>query len=95
MKDEFLIKCLVAAGQGHVLGSELHRCGGGGEHHGLKEAFLILADMIEKWHVDGVGVVEVEDKGVRSGGMGEPLEKLLETLNDVEEFYDCVGGIIG
>ncbi|XP_020583179.1 UTP--glucose-1-phosphate uridylyltransferase 3, chloroplastic isoform X2 [Phalaenopsis equestris] len=94
MKDEFLIKCLVSAGQEHVLGSELHRGRGGVGHHGLRKAFFMLADMIERWNLDGVGV-EVEDDGIRSGGMRKPLEKLLKTLNDVEEFYDCVGGIIG
>ncbi|KAI0519281.1 hypothetical protein KFK09_006723 [Dendrobium nobile] len=94
LKDEFLIKCLVAAGQGHVLGSGLHRGGGGVGHHSLKQAFYILADMIQKWNLDGVGI-EVEDEDVGGGGMSEPLEKLLKTLNDVEEFYDCVGGIIG
>ncbi|PKA60275.1 hypothetical protein AXF42_Ash008334 [Apostasia shenzhenica] len=96
LTEEFLLKCLVAAGQGHVLGSALDDCSGG--HHvawrGLKDAFCKLADVIEKCNLDGFGV-EVEQVDGRGCSGNEPLKELLKTLDEVEKFYDCIGGIIG
>ncbi|RVW42316.1 UTP--glucose-1-phosphate uridylyltransferase 3, chloroplastic [Vitis vinifera] len=62
----FLVKCLVAAGQEH---------------------------MIEKWEVSGA-----EGLGKKNGVADEEigaLKKLLKTLRETEQFYDCIGGIIG
>ncbi|XP_073009831.1 UTP--glucose-1-phosphate uridylyltransferase 3, chloroplastic [Typha latifolia] len=102
--EVFLIKCLVAAGQEHVLGSEVD-WGGGGAGEGrkedggaLKSALYALADMIENWSFEGHGVgVAVGDDGVGGMGIGEleMLRKLLKVLGEIEQFYDCIGGIIG
>lgn len=98
-EELFLLKCLVAAGQEHVL------ClGDGGQlesspasEGSVKSAFYALAEMIEKLDSrNGNG-------GVGFGNMGMALEdheirdlnKLLETLAQIERFYDCIGGIIG
>lgn len=100
--EVFLLKCMVAAGQGHVLGSELDSGGGSGggsvghlvEGSALKSAFIALAGVIEKWNLDSEWVDgdRIGDVGV---GVIEPLKKLLKTLSEIEQFYDCIGGIIG
>lgn len=93
----FLLKCLVAAGQEHVLcleetmpeiESSVMASGS------VKSAFYALAKMIEKMD---------SGNGNSGGGFGMGLEdneirelnKLLETLAQVERFYDCIGGVIG
>ncbi|XP_030446989.1 UTP--glucose-1-phosphate uridylyltransferase 3, chloroplastic [Syzygium oleosum] len=92
----FLIKCLVAAGQGHVLlGAEVGAPAGGFREpakSSLKSALYALVEMIERLDVNGrerkMGVgSEDEDIG--------DLKKLLRTLGEIERFYDCIGGIIG
>lgn len=94
--EVFLLKCLVAAGQGHVLGSELDSSGGGHRVEGsdLKSAFFALAGLIEKRDLNGEWV---DGDRIGDGGVGdiEPLKKLLKTLSGVEQFHDCIGGIIG
>ncbi|KAL4576122.1 hypothetical protein LXL04_012211 [Taraxacum kok-saghyz] len=90
----FLLKCIVAAGQEHVLGSG---CDTDSDVDGefvsargsLKAALYTLVDMIEKW--DGNDDREVYEKKVESVA----FRSLLKTLREVEEFYDCIGGIIG
>uniref|UniRef100_A0A1D1XVY6 UDP-sugar pyrophospharylase n=1 Tax=Anthurium amnicola TaxID=1678845 RepID=A0A1D1XVY6_9ARAE len=92
LSELFLLKCLVAAGQGHVLGSEMDVDGGDARAEGsaLKNAFYVLAEMIESWSSDGNGV------GGGNNGVGiAALQGLLGTLREIEQFYDCVGGIIG
>ncbi|KAG0490529.1 hypothetical protein HPP92_007392 [Vanilla planifolia] len=102
LTEEFLLKCLVAAGQGHVLDYVSMDDGvgfGGGRQvpaSGLKEAFYRLINMIETWDKDDAGVeVEKAGKSNRSGVVDAALNKLLKTLDEVEKFYDCIGGIIG
>lgn len=95
----FLLKCVVAAGQEHVLASISESVVEGDFESVrglLKSALYGLVEMIEKWDVEGgEGVVggrveeEVEGKEVGS------LRKLLKTLGEMERFYDCIGGIIG
>ncbi|CAA6654719.1 unnamed protein product [Spirodela intermedia] len=77
----FLLKCLVAAGQCHVLVSDIDR---------IKGAFYVLADMIENWNSDWNG----SDEG-KCGIGTEALNGLLLTLEEIEKFYNCIGGIIG
>ncbi|KAJ9539820.1 hypothetical protein OSB04_026326 [Centaurea solstitialis] len=92
----FLLKCTVAAGQEHVLGGgydvDLDVVNGGefeSARGSLKTALYALVEMIEKW--DGSDGREVCEKKVDRVA----LRSLLKTLGDVEEFYDCIGGIIG
>ncbi|XP_020114095.1 UTP--glucose-1-phosphate uridylyltransferase 3, chloroplastic [Ananas comosus] len=99
--EVYLLKCLVAAGQGHVLGSELDWGGGGGggdrvEGSALRSALYTLADLVEKWSLHGHASGIVDD-GVGGLGVGEMelLRKLLKILGEIEQFYDCIGGIIG
>ncbi|XP_012699951.2 UTP--glucose-1-phosphate uridylyltransferase 3, chloroplastic isoform X1 [Setaria italica] len=100
-REALLLKCLVAAGQEHVLGDELDWYGGGGDHHelhrrngassgsALREALYSLAGLVGKWSSEGVA------GGEKGSGETEALRSLLKFLSDVEEFYDCIGGIIG
>ncbi|XBJ11011.1 hypothetical protein VPH35_015774 [Triticum aestivum] len=98
-REAYLLKCLVAAGQDHVLGAELgwagaggherHRNGGGGGS-ALREALYSLADLVGRWSEEGAA-----DDEAGSGETELLLGRLLKFLGDIEEFYDCVGGIIG
>nr|AAT47007.1 unknown protein [Oryza sativa Japonica Group] len=99
-REVFLLKCLVAAGQEHVLGAELDWDGRGHEHHhhhnggsdgrsALRQALSSLAALVGKWSSEGV----VE--GVAESGESELLRRLLKFLGDIDVFYDCIGGIIG
>ncbi|KAG2618678.1 UTP--glucose-1-phosphate uridylyltransferase 3, chloroplastic-like [Panicum virgatum] len=100
-REALLLKCLVAAGQEHVLGDELEWYGGGGGHHehhhrngasggsALREALYSLAGLVGKWSSEGVAGTE------KGSGEMEVLRRLLKFLGDIEEFYDCIGGIIG
>nr|XP_043631343.1 UTP--glucose-1-phosphate uridylyltransferase 3, chloroplastic isoform X2 [Erigeron canadensis] len=90
----YLIKCIVAAGQEHVLGSGYDDMdSSGGEfvsaRSTLKSALYSLVEIIEKW--DG----NDDDHHVNKKVDSVELNSLLKTLRDVEEFYDCIGGIIG
>ncbi|CAD5164393.1 UTP--glucose-1-phosphate uridylyltransferase 3, chloroplastic [Musa acuminata AAA Group] len=96
--EVFLLKCLVAGGQEHVLGAEMDW---GGQLHqaersALRTAFYALADMIEKWSLDGneIGGNERSKRDIGDIEIDQ-LKMLLHTLEEVEEFYDCIGGIIG
>lgn len=91
----FLVKCLVAAGQEHVLSSGLGLLEGEfeSERSALRSVFYGLVEMIEKWEVsaaEGLG----KKNGVADEEIGA-LKKLLKTLREIEQFYDCIGGIIG
>ncbi|XP_042512379.1 UTP--glucose-1-phosphate uridylyltransferase 3, chloroplastic isoform X2 [Macadamia integrifolia] len=91
----FLLKCLVAARQEHVFGSEFDSVEN--EFRSvkgpLKSTFYALADMIENWDIKNGGVEET--KGGRDERFPVTLKKLLRTLHEIEQFYDCIGGIIG
>ncbi|KAK6929499.1 UDPGP family [Dillenia turbinata] len=101
--EMFLIKALVAAGQGHVLVSGLDLVGGDEfetverRRTALKTTLYSLVEMIESCDVNGgesdgfgrKGHVGSQDEGVTA------LKGLLKTLYEVERFYDCIGGIIG
>ncbi|KAL8210763.1 hypothetical protein R6Q57_005200 [Mikania cordata] len=93
----FLIKCIVAAGQEHVLvsGYDTDSDVNGVEHefvsarNSLKVALYSLVEMIEKWDSNDDREMRVKKVDALA------LNSLLKTLRDVEEFYDCIGGIIG
>lgn len=99
--EYFLLKCLVAAGQEHVLCLGIEPVEGEFEtaRSVVKHALYSLVEMIEKFDITGTG-----NGGVDSFGKGEivlekeelrDLKKLLMNLGEIEKFYDCVGGIIG
>ncbi|KAG8390128.1 hypothetical protein BUALT_Bualt01G0051300 [Buddleja alternifolia] len=89
--DVYLLKCVVAAGQGHVLsefGGELES--GEVERSSIKSALYTLAEMIESWDVNGGD----KCRGSKDEERGA-LRSLLKMLAEVDRFYDCIGGIIG
>ncbi|PWZ09679.1 UTP--glucose-1-phosphate uridylyltransferase 3, chloroplastic [Zea mays] len=100
-REVLLLKCLVAAGQEHVLGHELDWYGGDGGHHehhhrngvsggsALRDALYSLAGLVGKWTSEGVVAAKERREEM------EVLPRLLKFLDNVEEFYDCIGGIIG
>lgn len=62
----------------------------------LKSALYALVEMIDKWDESGNG----EDFGSKIGPrLGDEeigaLRSLLKNLREIEQFYDCIGGIIG
>ncbi|KAL3837765.1 hypothetical protein ACJIZ3_022356 [Penstemon smallii] len=94
--DMYLIKCVVAAGQEHVLsgeyGAELDEDEFELGKSSIRNALYALAEMIENWDVKN-------GAGGKSEGLKEEeraaLKSLLKMLGEVEHFYDCIGGIIG
>lgn len=95
----FLLKCVVAAGQEHVLGSGSNSVDSEDEfdfsaRSSLKSALYALADIIENWDSsEGFGKKGFE---VRFGDEEmKALRSLLKNLEDIELFYNCIGGIIG
>ncbi|KAG6578459.1 UTP--glucose-1-phosphate uridylyltransferase 3, chloroplastic, partial [Cucurbita argyrosperma subsp. sororia] len=97
--DCFLLKCLVAAGQEHVLSLGIESVEGEFEtaRGVVKHALFSLVEMIEKFDVNGNGGREGFGKGgmvLEKEELGD-LKKLLTNLGEIEQFYDCIGGIIG
>ncbi|KAM1162509.1 hypothetical protein ACFX13_001564 [Malus domestica] len=96
-EELFLFKCLVAAGQEHVLGWGFGFDGGEVEsaRSSVKSALYALVAMIEKLDVNGEG------SGMKNGALPlndedlKDLKKLLKNLGEIEQFYNCIGGIIG
>ncbi|XP_031373607.1 UTP--glucose-1-phosphate uridylyltransferase 3, chloroplastic isoform X2 [Punica granatum] len=90
----FLLKCLVAGGQEHVLGTwegEVESV-----RSSVKAALYALVEMIERLDVNGAeGVGKRKIGGCLEDEEVQDLKKLLKTLREMEEFYDCIGGIIG
>ncbi|KAL7108918.1 hypothetical protein ACP275_06G143000 [Erythranthe tilingii] len=91
--EMYLLKCVVAAGQEHVLGQFGRELENGELEMGrsaIKTALYTLAEMIENWDANGRGTshdLKDEDRAA--------LRSLLKMLGKVEQFYDCIGGIIG
>lgn len=96
----FLVKCVIAAGQEHAL------CVGYEEtfeeeeeeeeytvRSSVKTALYALVEMIERFDVNSSGykdrsrVLEAENVA--------HFRKFLTFLGEIEQFYDCIGGIIG
>ncbi|XP_017984691.1 PREDICTED: UTP--glucose-1-phosphate uridylyltransferase 3, chloroplastic [Theobroma cacao] len=101
LDESFLVKCLVAAGQEHVLemGFGFGEKGGDGVRSSVKTALYALVEMIEKWDVNNGGLregfVKSQNGSVLEDEDSEDLRKLLKILGEIEEFYGCIGGIIG
>ncbi|KMS99348.1 hypothetical protein BVRB_2g045760 [Beta vulgaris subsp. vulgaris] len=100
--EMYLIKCVVAAGQEHVISygveevEEEEREFESSSRSSLKNALFSLAEMIESWDIVGngagngkIGVSKLMEEEIKA------LKKLLKTLTELERFYDCIGGIIG
>nr|ATG70735.1 UGP3 UDP-glucose pyrophosphorylase 3 [Juniperus oxycedrus] len=116
----YLLKCLVAIGQEHVLLVEQSWLDlkQGPENGGqsrcsspLKHALYVLLSMIENWEKpenyaksptffnlkiaeNSVKTVNAKNKSCKEE-ISHAMDKLLSTLEDVETFYDCIGGIVG
>lgn len=84
----YLLKCVVAAGQEHVLSEFDGECEL--EMNSVRKALYSLAEMIENWDGNGGGKGEGLKEEERVA-----LESLLKMLGEVEQFYDCIGGIVG
>ncbi|XP_034906978.1 UTP--glucose-1-phosphate uridylyltransferase 3, chloroplastic isoform X2 [Populus alba] len=101
-RELFLLKCLVAAGQEHVVsleGFELVESEAvGSVRTSVKSALYNLVEIIEGFDLSDNG-----NKGLERINYGvnlndeeiKDLKKLLKSLGEVEEFYDCIGGVIG
>lgn len=91
--DLYLLKCVVASGQEHVLGEFGRELVNGELENGrssIKSALYALAEMIENWDVNGgSGSQRLKDEERAA------LRSLVKMLGEVEQFYDCIGGIIG
>ncbi|XVF24165.1 hypothetical protein REPUB_Repub13aG0103800 [Reevesia pubescens] len=103
LNELFLLKCLVAAGQGHVLdmGFGFEERERDGVRSSVKTALYALVEMIEKLDVNNggnggrQGFVKTQNGSVLVAEESEDLKKLLKILGEIEKFYDCIGGIIG
>lgn len=83
--EMWLLECLVAAGQEHVLGVEF--CGEQ-RRSWLKSAMFMLVRFVEQqWEGGGGRDVSEEVKA--------SVKELVMILGEIEKFYDCIGGIIG
>lgn len=98
LNELFLVKSMVAAGQDHVFdmgfGFEDR------EMSSVKTALYSLAKIIEKWDFSNGGNGNVGRENQNGGVLvGEDTQQdfnnLLKVLGEVEDFYDCIGGIIG
>lgn len=97
-EEIFLLKCLVAVGQEHVLSSGLLFVEGNfdSSRSSLKNVLYTLGEMVDKLDISGSGEgfgkksnLALKDEEIKA------LKKLLMTLGEVEQFYDCIGGILG
>ncbi|KAJ6357523.1 hypothetical protein OIU78_005384 [Salix suchowensis] len=101
-RELFLLKCLVAAGQEHVISldgiEQVEDVAVESVRTPVKSALYSLVEMIEGLHSSDNG-----NRGLDKINYGEnlndeeikDLKKLLKSLGEVEEFYDCIGGVIG
>ncbi|KAL5732899.1 hypothetical protein ACOSQ2_032591 [Xanthoceras sorbifolium] len=94
----FLVKCLIAAGQEHVLnlGTEFAESEVKSVRSELKRSLYALVEMIERWDVGGGGGhTHHRNADILESEQVKDLTKLLKSLAEIEQFYDCIGGIIG
>lgn len=99
--EMYLVKCVIAAGQEHVISYGMERMVERGfefeTRSVLKNAFYSLVEMIESWDVVDGGASNSGKVGKRELMAEEivNLRKLLKILKELESFYNCIGGIIG
>ncbi|CAH8360429.1 unnamed protein product [Eruca vesicaria subsp. sativa] len=101
-REMFLVKCVIAAGQEHAL------CVGYEEtfeeeeeeeeytvRSSVKNAFNVLIEMIERFDVNSSGGYKDRRNTVLEAEEVDHFRKFLTFLGEIEQFYDCIGGIIG
>uniref|UniRef100_A0A1J3EFQ4 UDP-sugar pyrophosphorylase n=1 Tax=Noccaea caerulescens TaxID=107243 RepID=A0A1J3EFQ4_NOCCA len=100
-KEMFLVKCVIAAGQEHAL------CVGYEEtfeeeeeeytvRSSVKTALYALIEIIERFDVNSSGYKgRRETSAVLDAEEIDHFRKFLTFLGEIEQFYDCIGGIIG
>lgn len=103
-REMFLVKCVIAAGQEHAL------CVGYEEtfeeeeqeeeytvRSSVKTALYALVEMIERFDVKSSTSSSYKDRRSRVLDAEEVarFRKFLTFLGEIEQFYDCIGGIIG
>lgn len=100
-KEMFLVKCVIAAGQEHAL------CVGYEEtfeeeeeeytvRSSVKNALYALVEMIERFDVNSSGYKGRRETSTVLGAEEiAHFRKFLTFLEEIEQFYDCIGGIIG
>lgn len=98
-REMFLVKCVIAAGQEHAL------CVGYEEtfeeeeeeeytvRSSVKTALYALVEMIERFDVNSSGYKDRST--VLDAENVAHFRKFLTFLGEIEQFYDCIGGIIG
>ncbi|KAF3494442.1 hypothetical protein DY000_02056348 [Brassica cretica] len=100
-REMFLVKCVIAAGQEHAL------CVGYEEtfeeeeeeeeeytvRSSVKTALYALVEMIERFDVNSSGCKDRST--VLDAENVAHFRKFLTFLGEIEQFYDCIGGIIG
>ncbi|KAJ8764174.1 hypothetical protein K2173_005094 [Erythroxylum novogranatense] len=98
-RELFLFKCLVAAGQQHVLCSGMEFAESEelqSSRSSVKKALWALVEMIESFDLSGDG--KRLEKSISLGleeDRIDDLRKLIKSLGEIEQFYGCIGGIIG
>ncbi|XP_010554677.1 PREDICTED: UTP--glucose-1-phosphate uridylyltransferase 3, chloroplastic [Tarenaya hassleriana] len=98
--EMFVVKCLVAAGQEHAfsLGYEeaFVEREESSARSSMKNALYALVEMIERFDVNSNDVEGRREHGLAlSAEEVGHLRKFLKFLEEIEQFYDCIGGIIG
>lgn len=101
-REMFLVKCVIAAGQEHAL------CVGCVEtfeeeeeeeeytvRSSVKTALYALVEMIERFDVNSRSSSYKDTSRVLEADEVAHFRKFLSFLGEIEQFYDCIGGIIG
>lgn len=100
-KEMFLVKCVIAAGQEHALCMNYEEAFEQEEEEytvrsSVKNALYALVEMIERFDVNSSGYNGRREMGtVLDAEEIAHFRKFLTFLEEIEQFYDCIGGIIG
>ncbi|CAH2064010.1 unnamed protein product [Thlaspi arvense] len=100
-KEMFLVKCVIAAGQEHALYVGYEETFEEEEEEytvrsSVKNALYALVEMIERFDVNSSGYKGRREMGtVLNAEDISHFRKFLTFLGEIEQFYDCIGGIIG
>lgn len=106
--DKYLIKCLVASGQEHVMdwtqpisqeqivtGTDLLK----GTFHLMGQLIQVCNDVksLQTWPsgIAGLNMLASNKRGREQEEFRLSLKGFLQVLDAMEKFYDCIGGIVG